>query len=175
MATIITLDKTIGYRMMDIVLEADYRARLDPDMDTFVDGFDTIADRILGRMWDVYTDLDEAEIDGDNWLVELTCSELDFNELLYAAFTGMSDDKVFEMVMCHTFFTHDCYNSVLDALDTIVDEGGDEYYEECRCKLLVKGSALYRYVYEYIEKCDVRWESGAAEGDLIDDIVSQDW
>ena len=107
MATIITLDKTIGFRMMDIVLEADYRARLNPEMDTFVEGWDSTADDILGRMWDVYTDLDEAKIDGDNWLVELTCSELDFNELLYAAFTGMSDDKVFEKVMCHTFFSHD--------------------------------------------------------------------
>ena len=99
MATIKTLDKTIGFRMMDIVLEADYRARLNPEMDTFVEGWDSTADDILGRMWDVYTDLDEAKIDGDNWLVELTCSELDFNELLYAAFTGMSDDKVFEKVM----------------------------------------------------------------------------
>ena len=145
MATI-TLDKVIGTRMMDIVLEADYRARLNPEMDTFVDGFDAIADDILGRMWDVYTDLDEAKIDGGNWLVELTCSELDFNELLYAAFTGMSDNKVFEKVMCHTFFTRDCYNSVLDALDTIVDEGGDSYYEECSHKLPIKGGALYQNV-----------------------------
>ena len=173
MATIKTLDKTIGFRMMDIVLEADYRARLNPEMDTFVEGWDSTADDILGRMWDVYTDLDEAKIDGDNWLVELTCSELDFNELLYAAFTGMSDDKVFEKVMCHTFFTHDCYNSVLDALDTIVDEGGDSYYEECFHKLHIKGGALYQYVYAYIDECDVRWET--TEGELIDDIVSQDW
>ena len=173
MATIITLDKTIGFRMMDIVLEADYRARLDPDMDTFVEGWDSTADSILGRMWDVYTDLDEAKIDGDNLLVELTCSELDFNELLHAAFTEMSDDKVFEKVMCHTFFTHDCYNSVLDALDTIVDEGGDSYYEECFHKLHIKGDNLYKYVYSYIEECDVRWET--TEGELIDDIVSQDW
>ena len=173
MATIKTLDKTIGFRMMDIVLEADYRARLNPEMDTFVEGWDSTADDILGRMWDVYTDLDEAKIDGDNWLVELTCSELDFNELLYAAFTGMSDDKVFEKVMCHTFFTHDCYNSVLDALDTIVDEGGDSYYEECFHKLHIKGGNLYKYVYAYIDECDVRWET--TEGELIDDIVSQDW
>ena len=173
MATIITLDKTIGLRMKGIVLEADYRARLNPEMDTFVDGFDAIADDILGRMWDVYTDLDEAKMDGDNWLVELTASELDFNELLYAAFTGMSDDKVFEKVMCHTFFTHDCYNSVLDALDTIVDEGGDSYYEECFHKLHIKGGNLYKYVYACIDECDVRWED--AEGELIDDIVSQDW
>ena len=173
MATIKTLDKTIGFRMMDIVLEADYRARLNPEMDTFVEGWDSTADDILGRMWDVYTDLDEAKIDGDSWLVELTCSELDFNELLYAAFTGMSDDKVFEKVMCHTFFTHDCYNSVLDALDTIVDEGGDSYYEECFHKLHIKGGDLYKYVYEHIDECDVRWET--TEGELIDDIVSQDW
>ena len=173
MATIITLDKTIGLRMKDIVLEADYRARLNPEMDTFVEGWDSTADSILGRMWDIYTDLDEAKIDGDNWLVELTCSELDFNELLHAAFTGMSDDKVFEKVMCHTFFTHDCYNSVLDALDTIVDEGGDAYYEECFHKLHIKGGNLYKYVYAYIDECDVRWET--TEGGLIDDIVSQDW
>lgn len=174
MATIKTLDKTIGYRMMDIVLEADYRARLDPEMDTFVDGFDTIADRILGRMWDVYTDLDEAKVNDDgNWLVELTCSELDYDAMLNAASSGMSNDKVFEMVMCHTFFTNDCYNSVLDALDTIVDEGGDEYYEECFHKLFIKGGALYQYVHEYIDACDVRWET--TEGELIDDIVSQDW
>lgn len=173
MATIKTLDKTIGFRMMDIVLEADYRARLDPEMDTFVEGWDSTADSILGRMWDVYTDLDEAKIDGDNWLVELTCSELDFNALLYAAFTGMGDDEVFEKVMCHTFFEHDCYNSVLDALDTIVDEGGDSYYEECFHKLHIKGGNLYKYVYAYIEECGVRWET--TEGELIDDIVSQDW
>ena len=173
MATIKTLDKTIGFRMMDIVLEADYRARLNPEMDTFVEGWDSTSDSILGRMWDVYTDLEEAKIHGHNWLRALTCSELDFNELLYAAFTGMSDDKVFEKVMCHTFFTHDCYNSVLDALDTIVDEGGDAHYEECFHELHIKGGSLYKYVYTYIEECDVRWET--TEGELIDDIVSQDW
>ena len=173
MATIKTLGKTIGARMMDIVLEADYRARLNPEMDTFVEGWDSTADSILGRMWDVYVDLDEAKIDGDSWLVELTCSELDFNELLYAAFTGMSDDKVFEKVMCHTVFTHDCYNSLLDAIDTIADEGGDAYYEECFHKLHIKGGNLYKYVYARIEECDVRWET--TEGELIDDIVSQDW
>lgn len=173
MATIKTLDKTIGYRMMDIVLEADYRARLDLEMCTFVEGFDDIAEDILERMWDVYTDLDEAKIDGDSWLVELTCSELDYDAILNAASSGMSNDRVFEKVMCHTFFDHDCYNSILDELDCIVDDGGDAYYEECFHKLLIKGGALYKYVYEYIDECDVRWET--TEGELIDDIVSQDW
>ncbi|MBR3600221.1 MAG: hypothetical protein IKL53_10150 [Lachnospiraceae bacterium] len=172
MANIQTINKTIGLRMMDIVLEADYRARLDPEMDTFVEGWDSIADSILGRMWDVYVDLDEAKIDGDNWLVELTCSELDYDAILDAAYNDMSDDKVFEKVMCHTFFAHDCYNSLRDALNTIVNEGGDTYYGECSHRLSIKG-ALYQYVRKYIDECDVRWET--AESELIDDIVSQDW
>lgn len=175
MATIKTLNSAIGYKMMGLVRGIDYRARLDLEMGTFVTGFDRKAEDILARLWDVHTDLEEAKIDGNNWLVELTCSSLDYDALLHAALNDMDADKAFEKVMCHTFFEHECYNSVLDGLDTAADvciEGG-EYYRDCFHKLHVKGGALYRYVHEYIEECDVRFET--TEGELIDDIVSQDW